>query len=138
VSNAVFAALIVTVPIVADTAVTVAEKMVVLLPDVRTLQVQVCVVKSPISVLEKDRISEFPLRIVISPFCWTVMLILIIVSVEYTKNRKFFKIVQIKFNSPYKLTNERNALSDTTILYDFIRLRYVPNFAKLHNIFRWW
>lgn len=124
-----FAALIVTVPEVADTAVTVAEKMVVLLPDVRTLQVQVCVVKSPISVLEKDRISELPLRIVISPFCWTVMLILIMFSVEYTENRKFFKIVQIKFNSAYKLTSERNALFDTTILYDFIRLKCVPNFA---------
>ena len=74
-SKVVFAALIVTVPEVADTAVTVAEKMVVLLPDVRTLQVQVCVVKSPISVLEKDRISEFPLRIVMSPLDCTVMLI---------------------------------------------------------------
>jgi len=128
VSNAVFAALIVTVPEVLLTAVTVAENIVVLLPDVRTLQVQVCVVKSPISVLEKDRISEFPLRIVISPFCWTVMMILIMFSVGYTENRKFFKIVQIKFNSVYKLTNERNALFDTTILYDFIGLKCVPNF----------
>lgn len=129
-----FVALIVTVPEVADTAVTVAEKMVVLLPEVRTLQVQVCVVKSPISVLENESISEFPLRIVMSPFCWTVMLILIMFSVEYTKNRKFFKIVQIKFNSPYKLTNERNALFDTTILYDFIRLKCVPNFANFENL----
>ena len=123
-----FVALIVTVPEVADTAVTVAEKMVVLLPEVRTLQVQVCVVKSPISVLENESISEFPLRIVMSPFGWTVMLILIMFSVLTTENRKFFKIVQIKFNSPYKLTNERNALFDTTILYDFIGLKCVPNF----------
>jgi hypothetical protein len=134
VSNAVFVALIVTVPDVADTAATTAAKIAVLLPEVRTLQVQACVVKSPISELEKLKISELPLRIVMSPFGWTVMLILIMFSVYTTENRKFFKIVQIKFNSPYKLTNERNALFHTTILYDFIRLSTVPNVSKNENL----